>query len=156
MADTENSVLDGIPEIEQEVEVWGIAERPTDKTLSIEDMAADAKATGDAITAVSEDLADLAADVSDIDGKTGENINVNSDPESKTIAETIQEIQEAILGEIFPVGCVITTNSATAPGFSGTWEEIVSPMTWNDLKNGNRSYTAGTGTGTLHYWLRTA
>lgn len=61
-----------------------------------------------------------------------------------------------VLNTYFPVGSVYTSTSGTAPTFGGTWQEIKITATWNDLKNGDRSYSAGTGSGTLHYWRRTA
>jgi hypothetical protein len=47
----------GVPVITMSMEVSGMTQYPTDKTLSIPDMAADAKEVGDA-------LADLAAEIS--------------------------------------------------------------------------------------------
>ena len=37
-----------------------------------------------------------------------------------------------------------------------TKEEITIPATWGDLEDGMRSFVDGTGTGTLHFWRRTA
>jgi len=70
MADTEGSIVDtgGIPEVEMTVEVSGMTQTPVDATLSIEGMAADAKATGDAIAGVASDVSDLATSVEDISG----------------------------------------------------------------------------------------
>lgn len=64
MADTENSLLqtDGIPEIEYTMEVMNEIPRETDKTLTIEDCAADAKATGQAIANVASDLSEYELD----------------------------------------------------------------------------------------------
>ena len=53
------SLGDGVPEIALEVEVAGMTAYPTDKTLSIEDMAADAKETGEKINDLQADVADL-------------------------------------------------------------------------------------------------
>jgi hypothetical protein len=60
MADTENSLNEtsGIPEIDYEVEVFGMTQAEVDKTLTIEDCAADAKATGQAIANVASDLSE--------------------------------------------------------------------------------------------------
>lgn len=60
---------------------------------------------------------------------------------------------QAIAG-LFPVGAVYTSVNSTAPAFYGTWQEIQMPATWGDLEDGNRDYTDGTGTGTLHFWRR--
>lgn len=94
MADTENSLLStqGIPEvelivdvmgapvIEQQVEVFGMVETAVDKTLTIPDCAADAKATGDAI-------ADLGADISDINEELAKKIESVPDMEGATEQE---------------------------------------------------------------------
>ena len=61
-----------------------------------------------------------------------------------------------ILNTFFPIGSIYTSSNSSAPTFGGTWREVKIMASWDDLKNGNRSYTAGTGTGTLHYWQRTA
>jgi hypothetical protein len=87
--------------------------------LSVEGEAADAKATGDAISALETTL-------------------------------------EAAIAALFPVGSVYCSVSSTAPDFYGTWVEITMPATWGDIEDGMRSYADGTGTGTLHFWRRTA
>lgn len=120
MADTENNILDeGIPEIVLQVEVMDTIQAPVDATLSIAGQAADAKATGDAISAVNLALSTAIA-------------------------------------ALFPIGSIYVSTISTAPVFYGTWVEITMPMTHGDIKNGMRSYADGTGTGTLHFWRRTA
>ena len=118
---TENSIEEsnGIPEISLQLEVMDTVEAPVDDTLSIAGQAADAKATGDAISALETSLTQAIA-------------------------------------ALFPVGAIYVSTSDTAPAFYGTWAEIVIPVTHGDLKDGMRSYLAGTGTGTLHFWRRTA
>lgn len=133
---TPNSIDDGIPEVNFTLEVSNTVQTPVDDTLTIEGMAADAKATGDAIAAAK---ADLQEEIDALD--TG----VDSVP-----------------GRLFPVGAIYVSTSSTAPTFGGTtwtWQEIMIPTTWGDLEDGSRSYRAkGTGDtpGTLHFWLRTA
>lgn len=57
MADTENSIqTEGIPEITLTLTVMDTVMAPVDPTLSIEGEAADAKATGDAISALQTTL----------------------------------------------------------------------------------------------------
>ena len=120
MADTENSIeTEGIPEIELELEVRETVQAPVDDTLSIAGQAADAKATGDAISA-------------------------------------LQTTLEGAIAALFPVGAIYVSTSDEAPDFFGTWEEILIPATWGDLEDGMRSFAAGTGTGTLHFWKRKA
>ena len=160
----------GVPEISVSLEVSGMTQTAVDKTLSIEDMAADAKATGDAIANVADDLLDLAADVGAIEDWTGEDIDVST-TDSTSIAEAIGSL-EANVGEIqewtgedipvssedertiaeaisdafastYPVGTVYMTTEDTLPESIqavGTWVEIRVPLTWNDIKTGSRSF----------------
>ena len=133
---TPASIDDGIPEVTFEVEVSNVVQTPVDDTLSIAGMAADAKATGDAIDAAK---AELQEEIDAID--TG----VDSVP-----------------GRLFPVGAIYVSTSATAPTFGGNdweWAEILIPTTWGDLEDGQRSYRAketGDTTVNLHFCLRTA
>lgn len=62
----------------------------------------------------------------------------------------------AAIAALFPIGAIYVTTSSTAPVFYGTWVEITMPATWGDIEDGMRSYEDGTGTGTLHFWRRTA
>ena len=62
----------------------------------------------------------------------------------------------AAIQALFPIGCIYVSTLSTAPEFFGTWAEITIPVTHGDLEDGMRSYTDGTGTGTLHFWRRTA
>lgn len=71
------------------------------------------------------------------------------------IAALQTEMEQAI-SALFPVGAVYCSSNATAPAFGGTWVEITMPATWGDIEDGMRSYADGTGTGTLHFWRRTA
>lgn len=132
---TPSSIDDGIPEVSFEVEVSSVQQAPVDATLSISGMAADAKATGDAIEAAKDELQD------EIDA--------------------IETGVDSVAGTLFPVGSVYVSTSSTAPTFGGenwNWQEILIPTTWGDLEDGSRSYAAkGSGTaGTLHFWLRIA
>ena len=110
---------ESIPEIDMQIEVAETVQAPVDDTLSIAGEAADAKATGDAISALSTTLT-------------------------------------AAVAALFPIGAIYVSTVSTAPAFYGTWVEITIPVTHGDLKNGMRSYADGTGTGTLHFWRRTA
>ena len=159
---TEQNVQDsiestgGVPEIELEMEVSGMTQTAVDKTLSIAEMAADAKATGDAIDVVAGDLADLTADVSDIEHWTGEDIPLNSESGSPSIAEavatnaedigdikqwtgenlplntqstaTIAEAFASIFANLYPVGSLYITAADQLPAW------ISSSGTWVEVK----------------------
>ena len=110
---------ESIPEIDMQIEVAETVQAPVDDTLLIAGEAADAKATGDAINALSTTLT-------------------------------------AAIAALFPIGAIYISTVSTAPVFYGTWVEITIPTSWGDLEDGNRSYADGTGSGTLHFWRRTA
>lgn len=63
---------------------------------------------------------------------------------------------DEVLEMMFPVGSIYMSTDANAPTFGGAWTEIVLPATWGDIEDGTRSYQYGTGTGTVHFWKRTA
>ena len=88
------SEINNTPEIEfPAIEVMQVVQAPIDDTLSIEGMAADAKATGDAIAAAKEELEESIA--------------------------TVSEDLAAVRDVLFPVGSVYISTSATAPEFGG-------------------------------------
>lgn len=132
--DSQESIADGIPHISVTLRVSNLAQTPTDKTLLIEDMPADAKATGQAID--------------------------NAKAELQTQINNLGTDINAIYGALFPVGCIYVSTSDTAPTFgaqSWRWEEIMIPVSQGDLIHGRRSYTAkgeNDTTGTLHFWKR--
>ena len=133
---TPESIDDGIPEVNFTLEVSNTVQTPVDDTLSISQMAADAKATGDAIAAAKSELQE------EIDA--------------------LDEDVSAVAGILFPVGSIYVSTSSTAPTFGGTnwnWQEIMIPATWGDLEDGARSYKtkdSGDTPGTIHFWLRIA
>lgn len=132
---TQESIDDGIPEVSFTLEVSNTQQTPVDTTLSISGMAADAKATGDAI----------AAAKTEVEGEIGQ----------------LETAIAAIAGDLFPVGAIYVSTSSTAPTFGAntwTWVEIMIPATWGDLEDGSRSYAdkeSGDTPGTLHFWRRT-
>lgn len=67
----------------------------------------------------------------------------------------LQTTLQGAIDALFPVGAIYCSTSATAPAFYGTWVEIKVPVTYGDLKDGNRSYADGAGAGTMHFWRRT-
>lgn len=135
MSELNNTPVDGIPEVTFEVEVSNVVQTPVDDSLSIAGMAADAKATGDAIDAAKAELQEeIDAIDTDVSG---------------------------IYGRMFPVGSIYVSTSASAPTFGESnwnWQEILMPVTYGDLMSGARDYTAvGEKTpGTVHFWLRIA
>ena len=148
------SLGEGVPEIELEVEVSGMTAYPTDKTLSIEDMAADAKVVGDKFNDLEADVADLGVDVGAIQEWTGADIPVNAEQGAPTIAEVLN----GITSDAWPVGSIYMTISDEEPPFAGTWEEVVLTATIAQLKNGKRGYAAleeGETGGDVHFWIRT-
>ena len=68
----------------------------------------------------------------------------------------LQTVLTAAIAALFPIGAIYVSTSSTAPAFYGTWVEFTIPATWGDIEDGMRSYSDGTGTGTLHFWRRTA
>lgn len=153
----------GIPEIELEVDVMETVPVPVDATLSISGQAADAKATGDAIadlqTTLEGEIESLGTEVDGDLSALQTNLEGQIATASTTLSGQITALQTAVnaaIAALFPVGAVYCSTSSTAPGFYGTWVEFTMPATWGDIEDGMRSYTNGTGTGTLHYWRRTA
>ena len=116
---TSTTEVSCIPEITFTLDVLDSVQAPVDPTLSIQGQAADAHATGQAISDLNTALT-------------------------------------AAIAALFPIGSIYVSVTSTAPVFYGTWTEIKIPATWGDLEDGNRSYTDGTGTGSLHFWRRTA
>lgn len=135
MSEINNTPVDGIPEVTFEVEVSNVVQTPVDDSLSIAGMAADAKATGEAIDAAKNELQEeIDAIDTDVSG---------------------------VYGRMFPVGSIYVSTSATAPTFGESnwnWQEILLPVTYGDLMSGARDFTAvGEETpGTVHFWLRIA
>lgn len=71
------------------------------------------------------------------------------------IPDTYMTEAEA-LERMFPVGSIYTSTNSSAPTFGGTWQEIRIIRTWAQVEADTESYEAGAGTGTVHYWRRTA
>ena len=144
---TPESIDNGVPEVSFTLGVSQIQQTPVDTTLSISGMAADAKATGDAIALAAQNAANaLAAAKTELEGEI----------------EAIDTGVDSVPGKLFPVGSIYVSTSATAPTFGGDnwrWQEIMLPVTQGDLMDGSRSYAAkaeGDTPGTLHFWLRIA
>ena len=168
MSETNNtpeSINEGIPEVNFTLQVAETIQTPVDDTLSISGMAADAKATGDAIAAAKSELED---DIDSAESDLHDEIETaKSDLQEEIDAlddaiNTLNDGLSAIAGILFPVGSIYGSTSSTAPTFGGTnwnWQEILIPTTWGDLEDGSRSYAekgANDTPGTIHFWLRVA
>lgn len=165
---TEESIQEtgGVPKLHMTVSPSSVVQAPVDKTLSISEMPADAKATGDAIrnlgSALEDEIVELAADVIP---KTWIDKTLSEDgmvAEAKTVGDAIATINETIsslTNQTFPVGSIyMTTNTYVPSSLGGTWVEILMPMTWNDLKKGTRNYVEigeVQPERTVHFFLRT-
>ena len=119
------------PNTESSIEESGIPEITL--TLSVMDTV---QAPVDATLSISGEAADAKA--------TGDAI------------ANLQTVLTAAIASLFPIGAIYVSTSSTAPAFYGTWVEFTIPATWGDIEDGMRSYSDGTGTGTLHFWRRTA
>lgn len=144
----------GIPRIQRSIRVSGMTAYPTDKTLSISGMAADAKETGDRFNDLQADYSEQALAILALQNQTGEDIPLNSEEGAKTIAEAIRDI-----GDVFhPVGSIVMTVSEGEPDLEGTWVEIAITATYRQLKNGSHDYhqlIENEESGQVHFWLRT-
>lgn len=144
---SQQSIEDGIPEVSFTLEVSNVQQAPVDDSLTISGMAADAKATGDAI-------AEAKADVE------GQLATAKTEIETE-ISEITVDVS-GVVGKLFPVGSIYISTSDTAPTFGESnwnWQEIMIPVTHGDLMDGARSYAekgASDTPGTLHFWLRIA
>lgn len=176
---TEDSIADiGIPEISLELSTSEMTTQPTDKTLTADGEPADAKATGDRITAVEESLADIGADVSTIIEDIGDFVTkdmidatlstaggvadakATGDAIAAASVSAAANAKTAVIAALYPVGSVyVTTLSSMPQEITGTWQEITVSATWADLKNGTRGYAllpTGTQPGSMHFFLRIA
>lgn len=73
-----------------------------------------------------------------------------------------------LINNLYPVGTVIQTSSATAPTIGGTWVEVIAsvePLKWGQLRGGTWgqlkyahskyvNYIEGTAQGNSHLWKR--
>ena len=95
----------GIPEITMSLEVSGMTQTPVDKSLTISDMAADAKVTGDRFADVESDIFRIEGNITVLSARTGADIALTGETGSDSIAnvvtgavESISDMQTAITG----------------------------------------------------------
>ena len=122
MPETENSIVNtgGVPQALLNVEGNGIVQTPVDATLSIENMAADAKATGEAIQGVQSQI--------DTINETLEADYVKLSAQEMT-AEQQRQVQAnlGIIDLIYPVGSVFICTTGVNPNSqfaNTTWQMI--------------------------------
>lgn len=144
---TPESIDDGVPQVTFTVRVAETMQAPVDQYLQTAGMAADAKATGDAINAAKDEMQTA------LDNAIG------------GVQDDINDLETGLAGvpgDLYPVGSIYISTSATAPTFGGEnwrWKEILLPVKQGDLVDGTRSYAEmqeGDTPGTLHFWLRIA
>lgn len=122
MPDTENSIVNtgGVPQALLNVEGNGIVQTPVDATLSIENMAADAKATGEAIQGV-QDQIDRINETLEADY-----VKLSAQEMTKVQKEQVQA-NLGIIDLIYPVGSVFICATGVNPNAqfaNTTWEMI--------------------------------
>lgn len=173
---TPESINEGVPEVNFTLQVAETIPSPVDDTLSISGMAADAKATGEAIDAAKSDLQEeidtAESDLQDKIDTAKSDLQDEIDTAKTDLQEEIDALDDeidsihddisAVAGTLFPVGSIYVSTSSTAPTFGGenwNWQEIMFPATWGDVQNGSRSYVAKSENdvpGNVHFWLRIA
>lgn len=124
--------LGGIPAVEVSMEVSGMTAYPTDKTLSIPDMPADAKAVGDLIDSLQGESSEQAADIAEIQAWTGDDIPLEAPSEEQTgeiptIAEAVNANATAIAALQARTGATIPLNTEeSAPTIAEAIADVVS------------------------------
>lgn len=165
---TPSSIDEGIPEVTFTLQVSSTQQAPVDDTLSITGMAADAKATGDAIeqaktdmqTVIDDTEASLQGEIADAKSELQGDI-ADAKSELQGEIDNLSTDLTSLVSSLFPVGAIYVCTASTAPTFGGaswTWQEIMIPTTWGDLEDGSRSYAdkgSGDTPGNLHFWRRT-
>lgn len=108
------SIGSGIPEIEEEIEVSGMTQYPTDKTLSIVDMAADAKSVGDELANLSADMAGALSRIGAVESETGADIPINGEAGASSIYQIIIALNGAGIPITGATGATSIANAVKA------------------------------------------